>query len=87
MIEFETRVLDVIERTHDGKSFRFEIKEDADYKPGQFFLVTIKVAGEERRKPFSFSSSPTEKGYVEFTKRITDSPFSKALDGLKAFDF
>ena len=83
VIEFETDVLEVIQRTHNVKSFRFKIKEGVDFKPGQFFFVTIKIGGLERTKHFSFSNSPTEKGYVEFTKRITESEFSKALDRLK----
>ncbi len=87
MIEFETEVSDIIQRTHDVKSFRFRTKEDVDFKPGQFFFVTIKIEGMERTKHFSFSNSPTEKGYVEFTKRITESPFSKTLDKLKADDW
>ncbi len=87
MIEFETEVLDIIQRTHNVKSFRFKIKEDVDFKPGQFFFVTIKIEGIERRKHFSFSNSPTEKGYVEFTKRITESEFSKALNKLKIGDW
>lgn len=130
-ITFETEVLDIIQRTHDIKSFRFtpfrdsdsikrlapnesvkskskaesftnklhpdiksglsltgfKTKEDANFKPGQFFFVTIKIDGEEKTKHFSFSNSPTEKDYIEFTKRITDSDYSKALDKLKAGDW
>lgn len=87
MIKFETEVLDIVQRTHNVKSFRFKIKEDVDFKPGQFFFVTIKIDGVERTKHFSFSNSPTEKGYVEFTKRITDSEFSQALERLKTGDW
>jgi len=87
MIEFETEVIDTVQRTHNIKSFRFRIKGDVDFKPGQFFFVTIKIDGTERTKHFSFSNSPTEKGYVEFTKRITESEFSKALNGLKIGDW
>ncbi len=87
MIEFDTEVLDVIQRTHDVKSFRFRTGEDAKFKPGQFFFITIKVNAEEKKKHFSFSNSPTEKGYLEFTKRITDSEFSRALDRLKIGDW
>jgi len=83
MIEFETEVLEIIERTHNVKSFRFRIEKVVDFKPGQFFFVTIKIDGVEKTKHFSFSNSPTEKGYVEFTKRITDSEFSQALERLK----
>jgi len=87
MIEFETEVLDIIQRTPNVKSFRFRTKEDVGFKPGQFFFVTIKIDGTEKTKHFSFSNSITEKGYVEFTKRITDSEFSKALERLKIGDW
>ena len=87
MIDFETEVLEIIARTSTAKSFRFKIEEEAHFKPGQFFMVTIKIDGKDRTKHFSFSNSPTEKGYVEFTKRITGSEFSKGLDGLKAGDW
>jgi ferredoxin-NADP reductase len=83
----ETKVIKIIQRTHDVKSFRFQIKEDINFYPGQFFFVTIKIGQAKRTKHFSFSNSPTEKGYVEFTKRITDSEFSKALDKLKIGDW
>jgi ferredoxin-NADP reductase len=87
MIDFETEVLNIVQRTHNVKSFRFRIEKDVDFKPGQFFFVTIKIDGVERTKHFSFSNSPTEKEYVEFTKRITDSEFSKALERLKVGDW
>jgi ferredoxin-NADP reductase len=87
MIDFETEVLNIVQRTHNVKSFRFRIEEGVDFKPGQFFFVTIKIDGAEKTKHFSFSNSPTEKGYVEFTKRITDSEFSQALERLKIGDW
>ncbi|MBN1354231.1 MAG: FAD-dependent oxidoreductase [Candidatus Omnitrophica bacterium] len=85
MENFETQLIDVINRTNDVKSFRFKAGT-VDFKPGQFFFVTINVEGTERTKHFSFSNSPTEKGYLEFTKRITASPFSAALAQLKPGD-
>ncbi|MCK4905718.1 FAD-dependent oxidoreductase [bacterium] len=86
-ITFETKIIDIIQRTHDVKSFRFKTEESVNFKPGQFFFVTIKIDGEEKTKHFSFSNSPTEKDYLEFTKRITDSDYSKALDKLKVGDW
>ncbi len=87
--EFETNVIDVIQRTRDIKSFRFFVPQDIniDFKAGQYFVLTIKIKGQDATKHFSFSISPTEKGYVEFTKRITDSEFSQALDQLKKNDW
>jgi ferredoxin-NADP reductase len=83
MVEFETEVLEIIQRVPGVKSFRFKVKDGVEFKPGQFFFVTIEIDGVERTKHFSFSNSPTEKGYVEFTKRITESEYSKALERLK----
>lgn len=87
MVEFETEVLRIIPRAPGVKSFRFKLKEGVDFKPGQFFFVTIKVGAREGTKHFSFSNSSTEKGYVEFTKRITERVYSKALDKLKIGDW
>ncbi len=85
--EFETKVIEIIQRTHDIKSFRFAVPGEIYFKPGQFFVLTIKINGQELTKHFSFSISPTEKGYVEFTKRITSSDFSQTLDRLKVGDW
>lgn len=88
MWEFESEVAEIVQRTLSIKSFRFPIKaRGVRYRSGQFFFLTIKVNGEEAVHHFSFSSSPTEKGYIEFTKRITPSGFSQALDKLKVGDW
>jgi len=86
MVEFETEVMEVIQRAHNVKSFRFKRIGDVDFKAGQFFFVTIKIDGADRTKHFSFSNSPTETEYIEFTKKLTGSDFSKALDRLKPGD-
>ena len=87
MVAFETEVLEVVRRTPEVKSFRFKRPGETDFKAGQFFFVTIKIGGAERTKHFSFSNSPTEKGYIEFTKKLTGSDYSKALDRLKPGDW
>lgn len=80
MWEFESQVKEIIQRTPTIKSFRFSIRaKNVRYRAGQFFFVTIKLDGEKGTHHFSFSSSPTEKGYLEFTKRITQSAYSQAL--------
>jgi len=87
MINFDTNFIEIIRRAPGVKSFRFAIKERISFKPGQFFFVTIKIGEKEATKHFSFSNSPTEKGYIEFTKRITESPFSTALDTARPGDW
>ncbi|MFC1570690.1 ferredoxin--NADP reductase [Candidatus Omnitrophota bacterium] len=85
-LEFETELLEVIERAPDVKSFRFTRPEEADFTAGQYFMLYIDVNGEEKCKPFSFSSSPTERAHIEFTKRLTGSDFSEALNKLEKGD-
>jgi len=87
MIIFETEVISVIERNPGVKSFRFKATDELIFKPGQFFFVSIMIDGKERSKHFSFSNSPTETGYIEFTKRLTGSEFSNGLNNLKPGDW
>ena len=83
---FETTVEDIISRAYDVKSFRFPLPADFVYKAGQFIMVTIRSGENKLTKPFSISSSPTEKDHIEFTKKLTGHEFSKALDDLKIGD-
>jgi ferredoxin-NADP reductase len=86
-MKFETHVKEIIPRTHNVTSFRFPKPATLDYKAGQFFFITLKADGKELKKHFSFSSSPTEKTHIEFTKKLSDSDFSAALKALKAGDW
>jgi len=85
-VEFEAPITEIIEQTHDVKSFRFKRPEDFEYKAGQYLFVSIPVNGEMQRKPFTISSSPTEKGYLEFTKKLTGHEYSDALDAMAPGD-
>ena len=82
-MKFETTVQEIIPRTQNVASFRFPKPLELEYKAGQFFFITIKSGGKELTKHFSFSSSPTEKNHIEFTKKFTDSEFSAALKTLR----
>jgi glycine betaine catabolism B len=86
-MKFETTIQEVIWQTRDVASFRFAKPSELDYKPGQFLFITIKQDGKELGKHFSFSSSPTEKAYIEFTKKFTDHEFSVALKAAKVGDW
>jgi ferredoxin-NADP reductase len=86
-MKFETKVKEIIPRTFNVTSFRFPRPASLEYKPGQFLFITIKPSGKELSKHFSFSSSPTEKTHIEFTKKFTDSEFSTALKALKTGDW
>jgi ferredoxin-NADP reductase len=86
-MKFETTVKEIIPRTPNVASFRFPKPLELLYKAGQYFFITIKSDGKELMKHFSFSSSPTEKNHIEFTKKFTDSEFSAALKKLKSGDW
>lgn len=85
-MKFEGQILEIIKRTHDVKSFRFPRPEGFDYKPGQYILVGLSIEGSVVTKPLSISSSPTDKNYIEFTKKLTGHPFSNVLDNMKIGD-
>lgn len=78
-VKFETKVNDIINRTHDVRSTRFSRPNSFNYKAGQFMFVTIKNDGQQLTKHFTISSSPTETDFIEFTKKLTDHTFSIAL--------
>ena len=87
LMKFETAVKEVIPRTPTVTSFRFPRPPGLDYAAGQFLYVTLRRDGKELSKHFSFSSSPTEKEHIEFTKKFTDSEYSSALKALKLGDW
>ena len=86
-MKFETNVKEIIPRTYNVTSFRFLRPATLNYKAGQFLFVTLKANGKELSKHFSFSSSPTEKTLIEFTKKLSDSEFSTTLKALKEGDW
>jgi ferredoxin-NADP reductase len=83
---WETKVADIIPRVPGVKSFRFEKPGDFDYRAGQWMYVNIRIGGVQKLHHFTISSSPTE-DYLEFTKKITDSRYSQALDAMKPGDW
>jgi len=83
--EIDARIKEVIQRNYNVKSFRLEIADRLDFKAGQFLQVMLQ-ADPKLKRYLSISSSPTEKCYLEFTKKLTQSDFSRALDNLRAGD-
>jgi ferredoxin-NADP reductase len=82
----ELKIKEIIQRTHNVKSFRLGLDRDVDFKAGQYMLVTVNSDGKDLSRYLSISNSPTEKGYIEFTKKLTNSDFSKTLDKVKIGD-
>ncbi len=78
-MKFEATITDIITRTSDIKSFRFNRPPGFEYKAGQYIFIKLKVNGNMVSKPFTISSSPTEKDHIEFTKKLTGHDFSNVL--------
>jgi ferredoxin-NADP reductase len=85
-LKFESRVIEIIQRTKDVLSIRFEKPSLLEYHPGQYMFVELMIEGVKSRKHFSLSSSPTERRFIEITKRLTGHVFSNALTQLKVGD-
>jgi len=83
--EIKAKIKEIIRRNYNVKSFRLEVSEPRDFQAGQFLSVTLQNNPKLKRY-LSISSSPTEKCYLEFTKKLTQSDFSQTLDKLKAGD-
>lgn len=77
-----------IKRTPAVESFRFRPKEAIDFLPGQFLEIIFDKDNRGNRslnKYLSFSSAPG-KEYIEVTKKISGSEFSRSLTALKPGD-
>jgi ferredoxin-NADP reductase len=86
MEDFKSKIARITAHCSDAKTFRLDLQREVSYKPGQYLIFTIDIKGAAVSKPLSISSSPTEKGYIEFTKKITGSDFSQTLDAAKVGD-
>ncbi len=83
MPTWNVKLTEIIKRTSDITSFRFNLPENLSYLPGQFFFVYIPTEAQgSMMHHFSFSSSPSEP-FIEFTTRIRDSPFKNRLNKLE----
>jgi ferredoxin-NADP reductase len=83
--EIKVKIKEIIRRSYNVKSFRLEAPGVLNFKAGQFLLVKLQDDPQLKRY-LSISSSPTEKCYLEFTKKLTESEFSKTLNNLGVGD-
>ena len=85
MKEVHATFIEALDRTPSVKSFRFTLSKKIKFLPGQFLQIIFDETNRDNKKLnkyLSISSSPT-KDYIEVTKKISDSKFSKSLLGLK----
>lgn len=88
MKEIKAKLTEKIKRSPSVVSFRFRLAEKAAFHPGQFLQVIFDEKNRDNKnlnKYLSLSSSPT-KDYIEVTKRISSSLFSRKLTSLNPED-
>jgi ferredoxin-NADP reductase/rubredoxin len=81
-VDAQATVIEVISRTPSIKSVRLKISQRVAFSPGQYLSIALKPEAGMTRY-LSISSSPTEEGYIEVTKRITQSAFSQFLNQIE----
>ncbi|MGB3652330.1 MAG: FHA domain-containing protein [Rivularia sp. (in: cyanobacteria)] len=73
----------IIEETHDVKTFRFVTSPPTnfDYKPGQFVTLDLEIDGKSVKRSYSISSTPSRPHSLEVTikrvpapKHVADAP-------------
>ena len=84
-IECAAKITEIIQRTPRVKSVRMVPEIRQDFLAGQFLSIALK-SDKEHTRYLSISSSPTETGYLEVSKKLTDSAFSSAFEALKSGD-
>lgn len=64
----------------------FEISQEVSFKPGQYVFVTLPYLlypdNRGGKRQFSINNSPSEKGIIRITTRLSDSGFKKTLNEL-----
>ncbi len=71
--DIKLRVVDIIDETHDCKTFRMvgETPVLFSFKPGQFVTLRLPIDGKDVRRSYSISSSPSRPHCLELTiKRV-----------------
>lgn len=84
------KVADIVEETHDAKTFRFVGEKPMmfSYKPGQFITFLLPINGKTVQRSYSMSSSPSRPHVLEVTvKRVPGGLVSNWLcDNVKLGD-
>lgn len=70
------RCIQVIEETHDVKTFRFVAEPNVlfFYKPGQFVILELEIAGKKVMRSYSISSTPSRPHILEITVKRVPAP-------------
>lgn len=81
----ELPLIEVKNESSFAKTFKFGLNnQDFTHQAGQYLTIDLPVDDPRgKRRPFTISSSPTEKEFVTITTRPGPSPFKQALNSLE----
>ena len=66
--EFDLKISEIIEETHDTKTFRINLEgNEFNFEPSQFINLTIDIEGKPITRQYSIASSPLKKEYIDLT--------------------
>src|SRR5574341_440996 len=84
-ISLELSLIEVKNESPFAKTFKFGLNhQDLNHQAGQYLTLDLPVEDPRgKRRPFTLSSSPTEKGFLTITTRIGPSPFKQTLNSLE----
>jgi len=64
----KVKILDIVDETHDVKSFKFSYPKHFEYVAGQFVMITLDITKDNEQKTikraYSLSSSPTQQNHI-----------------------
>jgi ferredoxin-NADP reductase len=80
-MEYSVTFIESVKRTASAVSYRFSRPAGFTFRAGQYVIVDL---GAGLVHPLSLSEAPAERDFLEFTKRLTGSPFCDKLQGLAA---
>jgi len=81
-ITIEINTVEAWQETPSVRTFAFEPADPSfEYQPGQYISVELPGVDDPRgpMRPFTLSSSPTERGSLHITSKMTGTPFKEAL--------
>ena len=84
-LTLELKLIEAKNESPFSKTFKFGLdRTNLDYQAGQYLTLDLPVEDERgKRRPFTISSSPTEKDFLTITTRIGPSPFKQTLNTLE----
>jgi len=67
--KIDARCVEVIDETHDVKTFRFRAEPEVrfHFKPGQFVGIEVEIAGQKHIRSYTIASSPSRPYLLELT--------------------